>query len=134
VVDGWLTCIDCTDGELDSVLAAGDVAVTLLALRADSGLAPGMYAMVKARALRVRLRALGDSMAPGTRLRAQAEEKAEHEAADVALVARARAYHALGQMSTPRATAAFDLAARDLGRLPPFLQRAVRTARDSSHR
>lgn len=128
----WLTCIDCTDGELESVLAAGDAGVDPLAVAAASGLPASVRAQARARALDVRLRTLGDSLTPGLPPMAQAEAEAEAQVERMVQVARGRAYLALGRLASVRALDVLERAAQDSATLSPFLRAVVRRARDSS--
>lgn len=137
VLEAWLTCVECIDGELDSVraLAAREPA-TIDALRDALILGPtahdratiAVYLGAEYDQLTTRI----DSAAPGSALPYARDAFVEHYAGNMVVTYRSRAARALGVIGGQKARVALDLALRlPADSLPPSVEWQVRHARDS---
>jgi hypothetical protein len=117
-IQDWLLCEECTDGELESVVALGAGVVPSLAATLRGGLSPASRALLEQQ--------LAQTWDAGAPLRLSRAEFVAHHVGNRDALLRARSARALGRIRTPEALAALREAL--LLRQRPSVEASIRAA------
>jgi hypothetical protein len=119
-IQDWLLCEECTDGELEGVVALGAGAVPSLVATLRGGLSPASRASFQQQLVET-----WDG-GPGSDARLSRDQFVEHHVGNRDALLRVRAARALGRIGTPEARAALREAL--VVRHRPSVEESIRDA------